>query len=123
MGREYGEHKCDNARRCSRLVRPLGDRKKDMLQLHPAAESRTPRAPDPRPACAGRSHRSPGGERGQGLCSVSTFYTTLVKNSQQPNGASELRRTPQPGVKIALATVSFSGLRGGPPRAMDHLGA
>ena len=28
------------------------------------------------------------------------FYTTLVKKSQQPNGASELRRTPQPSVKI-----------------------
>jgi hypothetical protein len=35
-----------------------------------------------------------GGERGQGLCQVSTFYTTLVKMSQEGNGASELRRTP-----------------------------
>src|SRR5918994_2126792 len=32
-GREHGERKCDKARRCSRLVRSLGDRKRDMLQL------------------------------------------------------------------------------------------
>ena len=37
-----------------------------------------------------------GGERGQGLCQVSTFYTTLVKMSQEGNGASELRRRPLP---------------------------
>jgi len=30
-GREDGERKCDKARRCSRLVRPLGDKKRDML--------------------------------------------------------------------------------------------
>ena len=29
-----------------------------MLRLHPAAESRSPRTPDPRPACAGRSPRA-----------------------------------------------------------------
>ena len=58
MGQEYGERKRDKARRCSRLVRPLGDSKRDMLQLHPAAASRSPRAPDPRPACAGRSPRA-----------------------------------------------------------------
>jgi hypothetical protein len=29
-----------------------------MLPLHPAAASRSPRAPDPRPACAGRSPRA-----------------------------------------------------------------
>jgi hypothetical protein len=52
MGREHSERKCDKARRCSPLVRPLGDRKK---RNAPAAESRLPRAPDPRPACAGRS--------------------------------------------------------------------
>jgi hypothetical protein len=33
MGRVYEEHKCDKARRCSRLDRPLGDRRRDMLQL------------------------------------------------------------------------------------------
>ena len=32
-GQEHGEHKADKARRCSRLVRPLEDREKDMLQL------------------------------------------------------------------------------------------
>jgi hypothetical protein len=43
MGREHSERKCDEARRCSRLVRPLGDRKRDSsscIQLqslaHPA---------------------------------------------------------------------------------------
>jgi hypothetical protein len=50
MGWEHREHKRDKARRCSRLVRPLGDRKRDMLQLHPAAASRSPRAPGPRAA-------------------------------------------------------------------------
>ena len=50
--REHGEHKRDIARRCSRSTQPLGYRKTDML---PAAASRLPRAPDPRPACAGRS--------------------------------------------------------------------
>jgi hypothetical protein len=29
-----------------------------MLRLHPAAASRSPRAPGPRPACAGRSPRA-----------------------------------------------------------------
>ena len=55
---EHDEHKRDKGRRCSRLVWPLGDRKRDMLQLHQAAESRSPRAPGPRPACAGRSPRA-----------------------------------------------------------------
>src|SRR5919112_6628816 len=54
-GREHGEHKRDKARRCSRLVRHLGDRRRDMLQLHPAAASRSPRAAGPRPTCPGRS--------------------------------------------------------------------
>jgi hypothetical protein len=58
MSREYGEHKCDKVRRCSRLVWPLGDRKRDMLRLHPAAESRSPRAPSPRPACQGQPPRA-----------------------------------------------------------------
>jgi hypothetical protein len=58
MGREHGEYKRDKVRRCSRLVRPLGDRRRDMLQLHSAAASRSPRAPGPRPACAGRSPRA-----------------------------------------------------------------
>jgi hypothetical protein len=100
-GREHRERKCDKARRCSRLVRPLGDRRRDMLQLHPAAESRSPRAPDPRPACAGRSPRAALAENtAQGLCQVSTFYTTLVKKSQQANGASELRRIPLPRTRV-----------------------
>src|SRR5829696_8137671 len=58
MSRQHEERKRDKARRCSRLVRPLGDSRRDMLQLHSAAESRSPRAPDPRPACAGRSPRA-----------------------------------------------------------------
>jgi hypothetical protein len=57
-GREHREYKRDKARRCSRLVRSLGDRKRDMLRLHPAAASLSPRAPDPRPACPGPSTRA-----------------------------------------------------------------
>jgi hypothetical protein len=36
-GREHREYKRDKTRRYSPLGRPLGDRKRDMLQLHPAA--------------------------------------------------------------------------------------
>ena len=36
----------------------------------------------------------------QGLCQVSTFYTTLVKKSQQAHGASELRRIPLPRTRV-----------------------
>jgi hypothetical protein len=36
--------------------------------------------------------------RPQGLCQVSTFYTTLVKKSEDGNGAFERRRTPFPEV-------------------------
>jgi hypothetical protein len=32
-GREHGQHKADKARRCSRLVWPLGARRRDMRQL------------------------------------------------------------------------------------------
>ena len=71
-----------------------------MLRLHPATASRLPRAPDPRPACPGRPPRAAGGERDQGLCHVRTFYTTLVKKSQEANGASELRRTPLPRTRV-----------------------
>jgi hypothetical protein len=46
------------------------------------------------------SSRSPGGERGRGLCYVSTFYTTLVKKSQQANGASEHLRTRLPRTRV-----------------------
>jgi hypothetical protein len=82
MGREHSERKCDKARRCSRLVRPLGDRRRDMLGLHPAAKSRSPRAPGPRPACPALPPRAALAENAaQGLCYVSTFYTTLVKKS------------------------------------------
>jgi hypothetical protein len=38
--------------------------------------------------------------RPQVLCHVSTFYTTLVKKPQQANGASELRRTPLPRIRV-----------------------
>jgi hypothetical protein len=36
--------------------------------------------------------------RPQGLCQVSTFCTTLVKKSEDGNGAFERRRTPFPEV-------------------------
>ena len=96
-GQEHREYKRDKACRCSRLVWPLGDRKRDMLKLHPAAASRSPtRTGSSSSLCRSVSSRSLGGERGQGLCQASTFYTTLVKKSQEANGASELRRTPLP---------------------------
>jgi hypothetical protein len=37
-GREHGEYKRDKARRCRRLVRSLGDRKRDMLGLRSLAQ-------------------------------------------------------------------------------------
>src|SRR5215211_4103274 len=77
MGREYGEHKCDKARRCSPLVWPLGDRKNDMLQLHPAAASRSRRAPDPRPACAGRSPCAALAENADMVFATSALSTLL----------------------------------------------
>jgi hypothetical protein len=42
------------------------------------------------------SPRNLGGERGQGLCHISTFYTTLVWRSQEANGAFELLRKLRP---------------------------
>jgi hypothetical protein len=82
-GQEHRERKCDKARRCRRLVRPLGDRKRDMLQLHLAAASRSPHVPDPRPACPGRSFRAGAlaENAAPGSLLRSTFYTTLVKKS------------------------------------------
>ena len=77
MGREHGEYKRDKARRCSRLVRPLGDRKRDMLQLHPAAASRSPRAPDSRPTCAGRSPRAALAENAARVFATPAFSTLL----------------------------------------------
>jgi hypothetical protein len=43
----------------------------------------------------------------QGLCQVSTFYTTLVKKSQEGNGASELRRTPLPRTRVNWASLAL----------------
>jgi hypothetical protein len=77
MGREHGEHKRDKARRCSRLVRPLGDRKRDMLQLHPAAASRSPHAPDPRPACPGLPPRAALAENAARVFARSALSTLL----------------------------------------------
>ena len=86
--REHGEHKADKARRCSRLVRPLGDRKREML---PAASScrvslttRTGSSSSLYRSVS--SCRCLGDERGHGLCYVSTFYTTLVKKSNKRTG-------------------------------------
>jgi hypothetical protein len=44
-GLEAEGNKRDKGRRCSRLVRPLGDAKRDMLGLHSAAASLSPHAP------------------------------------------------------------------------------
>jgi hypothetical protein len=72
-----------------------------MLQLHPAAAYRSPRAPAPRTACAGRSPRAALAENAApGSLLRQLFYTALVKKSQQPNGASELRRTPLPRTRV-----------------------
>jgi hypothetical protein len=58
MDRKHGEHKREKARHCSRAAWTLGDRRRDMLQPHPAAAFLSPRAPGLRPACAGRSPRA-----------------------------------------------------------------
>jgi hypothetical protein len=101
-GRKHGEYRRDKARRCSRLVRPLGDRKRDMLQLHPAAASLSPLARVlVQPVQVGLLLQEPWRRtRPQGLCHVSTFYTTLVKKSHQANGPSELRRTLLPCTRV-----------------------
>ena len=78
-GREHGEHKADKARRCSRLVWPLGDRKKRSASSSSCSVSHTTRTGSSSSLCRSISSRSPGGERGQGLCQFSTFYTTLVE--------------------------------------------
>jgi hypothetical protein len=76
-GREHGERKCDKARRCSRLVRLLGDRRRDMLQLHPVAAFLSPRAPGPRPAYAGRSPRAALAENADMVFATSALSTLL----------------------------------------------
>ena len=76
-GREHGEHKRDKGRRCSRLVRPLGDRRRDMLRLHPASESRSPRAPGPRPACPGLPPRVALAENADMVFATSALSTLL----------------------------------------------
>ena len=94
MDRKHGEHKRDKARRCSRLVRPLGNRKRDMLQLQRLAHHA--HRVLVQPVQVGLLTQPWRRTRPQGLCQVSTFYTTLVKNSQEGNGAFELRRRPLP---------------------------
>src|ERR687894_2189252 len=51
MQREHREYKRDKARRCSRLVRPLGGRRRDMLQpiAHPSGPSSSASSPLPYP--------------------------------------------------------------------------
>src|SRR5215211_7213032 len=129
MGRRPKERKGDKARRCSRLVRPLGDGERDMLQLHPPAASRSPRAPGPRPACAVGLLAQPWRRtRPQGLCHVSTFYTTLGKKPQQANGAFEHLRKLCPRIRVtkrvavlnprpqlSVFPLTRSGLRSRPP--------
>ena len=44
--------------------------------------------------------RSLGGERDQGLCYVSTFYTTLVRKSREANGAFEHLRKLRPRIRV-----------------------
>jgi hypothetical protein len=100
-GREQREYKRDKARRCSRLVRPLGDRKRDNAQATSICSvSLTTRTGSSSSLRRSVSSRAPGRERGHGICYVSTFYTTLVKKSQEGKGASELRRTPLPRNRV-----------------------
>jgi hypothetical protein len=75
-----------------------------MLGQHPVAESRSARAPGPRPAYAGRSPRAALAENAApGSLPGQPFYTTLVKKSQQENGASERRRTLLPRTRVNRA--------------------
>jgi hypothetical protein len=76
-GQEHGEHKADKARRCSRLVWPVGDRKRDILPLHSAAASRSPRAPGPRPVCAGQPPRTALAENADMVFATSALSTLL----------------------------------------------
>jgi hypothetical protein len=76
-GREHGERKADKARRCSRLVRPLGDRRRDIPQLHPGAAFLSPRAPGSRKACAGRSPHAALAENAARVFTTSAFSTLL----------------------------------------------
>src|SRR5919112_1411895 len=50
-----------------------------MLRLHPAAASRSPRAPDPRPACAGWSHRAALAENAARVFARSAFLHYFSK--------------------------------------------
>jgi hypothetical protein len=70
-GREHREYKRDKARRCSRLVWPLGDRKKDMLQLQRLAHHAHRILVQP--VQAGLIAQPWWRTRPQGLCHVSTF--------------------------------------------------
>jgi hypothetical protein len=78
-----------------------------MLQLHPGAESRSARAPGPRTACAGgRSSRAALAENAAPVSLLrQLFYTTLVKKSQQANGASEHLRIPLPRTRVNRGTA------------------
>jgi hypothetical protein len=81
-GREHGEHKCDKARRCSRLVRPLGDRKKrNASSCSVPLTMRTGFSSSP---CRSVSSRSPGGERGQGPLTAPIRYRTLSLSDSGP---------------------------------------
>jgi hypothetical protein len=113
-GRKHGERKGDKGRRCSRLVRPLGDGKRDMLGLHPAAASRSPRAPGPRPPCAGRSPRAGALAEKAAPGSLPRQHFLHYFSEEVPTGerASEHLRTPLPrsrvnkGIKKGRGVVS-----------------
>ena len=60
-----------------------------MLQLHPAAASRSPRAPDPRPACAGRSHRAALAENAARVFATSAFLHYF--SEEVPRGKRGIR--------------------------------
>jgi hypothetical protein len=84
-GREHGEHKRDEVRRCSCSTEPL--RAGVAHHAHWILVQ---------PVQAGLLAQPWRRTRPQGLCQVSIFYTVLVKKSQQANGASELLRIIRP---------------------------
>jgi hypothetical protein len=79
------------------VIRPQQNKKHGL-----AADSGSLRAPGPRPTSPGRPPRvALGGERDQGLCYVSTIYTTIVWKFQEANGAFEHLRTLRPRIRVS----------------------
>ena len=101
MGREQRERKAVKARRCSRPTRPLGDRRRDMLRLHPAAAFLSPRVPGPRPACAGLPPRAALTENvAPGTLLRQHFPHYFSEEIPRGERGIRLRRTPLPCTRV-----------------------